>query len=134
VIDAMKNSNPVIYVIDPDQGFRSELMQLFTRIGVNAAGYSSAEEFLAAKPDLSGPGCVVAEMKLPGASGLELQTELRHRSSRLPLIILTSDPDVGRAVNALHNNVSDYLVKPVVERELIRRIRVALRGTAGEPE
>lgn len=124
----MGNSNPTIYVVDPDQKLRLELIRLFRRIGFDAIGYSSGEEFLLADRGLSGLGCVISEMKLPGVSGLELLTELRDRSSRLPFIILTDDPDVRCAVTALHNNVSDYLVKPMVERELIKRIKVALRG------
>jgi len=106
-------------------------MTLFERTGFDAVSYPSAEEFLEAEQHPARFGCVVSEMKLPGADGLELLTALRDRNSQLPLIILTGDPDVGSAVTALQNEVSDYLVKPVIERELIRRIKVALRGPKG---
>ncbi len=123
-----RKSKFVIYIIDPDQQAVSNLMKLFERTGFETVGYSSAEEFLAAEQDPARFGCIVSEMKLPGADGLELLTELRNRNSWLPLIILTGDPDVSRAVNALHHKVSDYLVKPVVEREMIKSIRAAMRG------
>lgn len=119
---------PIIYCIDPDQKLRSELTMLLRRTGFEAVSYASAEEFLDAETELARFGCIVSEMKLPGADGLELLRALQARNSRLPLIILTSDPDVGHAVTALHNKVSDYLVKPVIERELITRIKSALRG------
>ncbi len=126
--ESIEHTSPVIYIVDPDQKLRSELTALFERTGYEAAGYASAEEFLAAERNLARPGCVVSEMKLPGADGLALLTALRDKESRLPLIILTGDPDVGQAVTALHNKVSDYLVKPVIERELIRRIKMVLRS------
>lgn len=127
VTDTIENTTPVIYVIDPDQKLRSALVTLFERTGFDAVSYPSAEEFLDVEQQPARFGCVVSEMKLPGADGLELLTALRDRNSRLPLIILTGDPDVGNAVTALHHKVSDYLVKPVIERELIKRIKVALR-------
>lgn len=129
--ESIERANPVIYVVDPDQKQRSKLTALFERTGYETASYSSAEEFLAAVQNPARLGCVVSEMKLPGADGLELLTELRDRNSWLPLIILTGDPDVARAVTALHQKVSDYLVKPVIERELIKRIKRVLQGVNG---
>ena len=127
VSEPKEKPKPIIYLIDPDRKLQSELMKLFRRAGFDAASYGSAEEFLDAENELARFGCIVSEMKLPGADGLELLRLLHVRNSRLPLVILTSDPDVGRAVTALHNKVSDYLVKPVIERELITRIKTALR-------
>ena len=72
-------------------------------------------------------GCVISEMDLPGMNGLDLYTALRERHVGLPFIILTGDSDVTRAVSALRHKVSDYVVKPVVERDLITRVRDALR-------
>jgi len=122
------HNDPVIYIIDPDPAVRAELEALFERTGFDALSYVSAEDFLAAEPNPVRQGCIVSEMKLPGVGGLELLSVLRDRRSRLPLVILTGDPDVGNAVAALHSKVADYLVKPVIERELIKRIKVALRG------
>jgi two-component system response regulator FixJ len=129
VTESLDKKNPMIYVVDPDPKIRSDLLALFARTGYEAVGYPSGEEFLSSERDPARFGCVVSEMKLPGADGLELLNSLRDRKSLLPLIILTGDPDVGRAVTALHSKVSDYLVKPVIERELIKRIKVALRAT-----
>jgi FixJ family two-component response regulator len=127
VIETSENNTPVIYVIDPDRQLTTRLMTLFERTGYKAASYQNAEDFLQAKQQSVRYGCIVSELKLPGMDGLELLTKLRDSDCRLPLIILTGDPDVSHAVNALQNKVSDYLVKPVIEREMIKRIKVALR-------
>ena len=68
----------------------------------------------------------MSEMELPGISGLELMSLLRERQVRLPFIVLTSDPDIPRAVNALRSKVSNYLVKPFVGRDLANKIEAAL--------
>jgi len=128
VTDTRESLNPVIYIVDPDSKFRANLMTLFERTGYEAVSYPSAEAFLETEQNPARIGCVVSEMKLPGVGGLELLTALRERNSRLPMIILTGDPDVSQAVTALHKKVSDYLVKPVIERDLIQRIKVALRS------
>ena len=97
------------------------------RLGFHSLCYSSAEDFLEALPTPALKGCVISEMQLPGMSGLDLYNALRERRVGLPFIILTSDSDVSRAVSALHRKVSDYVVKPVIERDLITRVRDALR-------
>ena len=89
------DNDPVIYIIDPDPTIRAELVALFERIGFDALSYDSAEDFLAVEQNPIRQGCIVSEMKLPGAGGLELLGALRDRHSRLPFVILTGDPDVG---------------------------------------
>jgi len=99
---------------------------LLEKLGYQTMTFASAESFLGS---LSGPilqGCVVSEMQLPGINGLELLTVLRERKIFLPFIVLTSDPDVARAVTALRSKVSNYLVKPFVGRDLANTIETAL--------
>ena len=127
VTETSEKKAPAIYLVDPDRQLTARLLTLLERTGYQAASYSNAEDFLQAEQQPVRYGCIVAEMKLPGVDGLGLLAKLREMDCRLPLIILTGDPDVSHAVNALQNKVSDYLVKPVIERELIKRIKVALR-------
>ena len=127
VTETIEKNAPVIYVIDPDRQLTTRLMTLFERTGYKAASYPNAEDFLQAEQHPARYGCIVSELKLPGMDGLALLAKLRDSDCRLPLMILTGDPDVSHAVNALQNKVSDYLVKPVIEREMIKRIKVALR-------
>jgi two-component system C4-dicarboxylate transport response regulator DctD len=72
---------------------------------------------------------VLSEINLPGISGLELLDELRTQDASVPFIILTSDPEVRLAVTALRKNVSGYLMKPAVERELTKAVKLALQDS-----
>lgn len=121
------DANPTIYIVDPDKQHCQSVAALMRRLSYHTSCYGSAEEFLESVATPALKGCVISEMQLPGMSGIDLYTSLRERRIGLPFIILTSDSDVTRAVGALHRKVSDYMVKPVVERDLIVRVRDALR-------
>jgi len=121
------DDKPTIYIVDPDPKHCGSVSALMKRLGYRTECRASAEELLDSLNSLTPRACVISEMQLPGMNGLDLYTELRERGVGLPFIILTSDSDVTRAVGALHRKVADYIVKPVVERILIRRVRDALR-------
>ena len=119
--------HPTIYLVDPDDQHCELVSALMRRLGYRTERFVSAEDMLDALASPALKGCVISEMELPGMSGLDLYTALRERKVGLPFIILTKDSDVTRAVSALRHKVSDYVVKPVVERDLITRVRDALR-------
>lgn len=121
------DDHPTIYIVDPDVKHCGSISTLMKRLSYRVECHSSAEQFLESVASPATKACVISEMELPGMSGLDLYTALRERQIGLPFIILTSDSDVTRAVGALHRKVADYMVKPVVERRLIRRVRNALR-------
>ena len=123
-----EQNNPVVYLVEPDQEQREALTALLLRTGFRAFGFTTAEDLLAAQGFPAQRACVVSELKLPGLDGLTLLQQLRQRNAGLPFIMLTAETDLAAAVSALHNKVSDYLVKPVVERELVQRIKAVLRG------
>ena len=106
---------------------------LLSRLGYQTFVFGSAEEFLDELSDDDLPGCVISEMRLPGGDGLELLKKVKAQQADLPVIILTDDPDVSRAVKALRHKASDYMMKPVVDRELANRLRGVLnRATVGQ--
>ncbi|NND37485.1 MAG: response regulator [Gammaproteobacteria bacterium] len=125
--DYAVDENATIYIVDPDERHCETISALMQRLGYRTVSYSNAEELLDSLATPPFKGCVISEMRLPGMNGLDLFTTLRERRVGLPFIILTSDSDLTRAVSALHRKVSDYVVKPVVERDLITRVRDALR-------
>ncbi len=118
--------NQNIYIVDNDKQYRDEIRALLVRIGYPVQVFASAEDLLEASNEKSAPACIISENALPGMSGLDLTRELRIRNIPSPVIILTRQSDVATAVKALHNSVSDYLVKPFVERDLVNRLRVAI--------
>ena len=122
----------VIYLVDPDEKHRQKMARLFRHLGYQTSVFGSAEEFLEALSEDSLNGCVISEMRLPGDDGLELLKRVKAQKADLPVIILTDDPDVSRAVKALRHKASDYMMKPVVDRELANRIRgVLIRALSG---
>ncbi|MGQ0544742.1 MAG: response regulator transcription factor [Betaproteobacteria bacterium] len=100
-----------VYVVDDDASVRDSLALMLSLSGYAAALFANAEALLAAwRPDWA--GCVVADLRLPGKSGIELQAELRARGSRLPFIIITAHGDVATARAAFQAEAVDFLEKP----------------------
>jgi FixJ family two-component response regulator len=115
-----------ILIVDSDRRVCAELAALLARAGYQTRTYHSGEALLEAISAYPNKFCVIAEVELPGMTGLELISSLRKAKIEAPVVILTRLSDVATAVRAMRDNVSDYLVKPYVERDLINRLRTAL--------
>jgi RNA polymerase sigma factor (sigma-70 family) len=100
-----------VYVVDDDAAVRDSLSLMLGLAGYATALYADAEAFLAAYRD-DWAGCVVADLRLPGKSGLELQAELQARGAALPVIIMTAHGDVPSARSAFQAQAIDFLEKP----------------------
>ncbi len=122
-----------VYIVDDDASMRDSLSLLLGLLGYHAASFASAEAFLAAYQD-KWKGCVVADLKLPGKSGLELQAELRARGSRLPFVIITAHGDVSSARAAFQSEAVDFLEKPFEEADLRAAIEKSLEKELGRIE
>ena len=122
----------MVFIIDPDEAHSQEVSALLTDLGFCTSTFRSAEDFLDDEPYQTTSACIISEMNLPGMDGLDLVRTLRKRNQALPVIILTRDTDVSRAVEALRISVADYLIKPYVERRLVNRVR-SLLDQAGIP-
>jgi FixJ family two-component response regulator len=116
---------PTVFVIDDDLAARNSVVALVESKGVTARGFSSAEEFLA-EFDPRHEGCIVADVRMAGMSGLELLEELRARKSTLPVVVITGFADVQMAVRAMQAGAVTFLEKPCQEPELWRAIQQAL--------
>lgn len=107
----------LIRAIDDDPGIVTGLTFLLTCTGWKSVGYSSAEEFLE-KDNMQIPGCILLDIRMPGMSGIELQSELKRRRIELPIIIVTGYADVDTAVRTLKKGAFDFLQKPVDAEKL----------------
>ncbi|TWB54521.1 response regulator transcription factor [Nitrospirillum viridazoti] len=112
-------------IVDDDEAVRDALSALFQAEGYPVATYPSAIGFLEAGAD-SVPGCVIADINMPGMTGLELQAELARRSCPLPMIILTGQGDVPKAVTALKAGAVDFIEKPFAIDALVRAVETAM--------
>lgn len=121
----MRSEDLTVFIVDDDAGVRDSVALMLGLVGYRTAVYASAEAFLAAcRPDWA--GCVVADLRLPGKSGIELQTELRTRGSTLPFVIITAHGDVPTARAAFQAQAIDFLEKPFDDAQLRGAIDTAL--------
>ncbi|MCH8831039.1 MAG: response regulator transcription factor [Planctomycetes bacterium] len=115
----------MVYFIDDDTSVLDALMNLAKTHGLNALAFSSAVEFLG-QEEIVEPGCIVADLRMPRLSGLELQSELAARGIELPLIMISGHADIDSAVTAMRHGATDFLTKPFDPSKLIERIRHCL--------
>lgn len=117
---------PTIYIIDDDVSVRRALGRVMTYAGLDHLAFASADDFLAA-PRAEGPGCIVADMTMPGLSGLELKQALNIAHSQLPLIFLTAH-DTPESREAAHESGAEgYFRKPVDTQALLDAVHWALK-------
>lgn len=115
-----------IYVVDDDNAVLEALSSLIRSISLNVVCFSSAEEFLATITNQK-HGCLILDIRMPELSGLDVQRELKRRSSNLPIIFISGHGDIPMAVNAIKDGAIDFLTKPFREEELLNAIRTALK-------
>jgi FixJ family two-component response regulator len=126
---ASKPDHPIVYIVDDDQSIRDALLELFLSLGTEAAAFDSSASFLSSF-DLRRPGCVLLDIRMPGLSGLALQTHLDGLGSRMPIIIMTGYGDVSMSVKAMKAGAVDFLEKPFRDQDLIEAVAAALAKDA----
>jgi FixJ family two-component response regulator len=116
---------PTVHLIDDDPAVLRALARVLAAAGHACQTWERAEAFLAASPRPS-DGCVVVDLALPGASGLELQRRLGERDPGFPVIFLTGRGDIGTSVRAMKGGAVDFLTKPVEPAALLAAVETAL--------
>jgi FixJ family two-component response regulator len=119
------SATPLIHVVDDDESLRTALLRLLDAAGFEACGYASAGEFLL-RPPPDRPGCLLLDVRMPGPSGLDLQTCLVEHAIRLPVVFLTGHADVATSVRAMKSGAVDFLMKPVDRETLLDALARAL--------
>ena len=122
-----------IYVVDDDAAMRDSLSLMLGLMGYRTALFETAEGLLSALQS-EWSGCVIADLKLPGKSGLELLKELRARGAELPFVIITAHGDVPTARAAFQADAVDFLEKPFEKAELQAALEKALAREADRIE
>ena len=122
----MAAEEPVVYVVDDDEAIRDSLRLLLRSVGLKSQLYANASDFLKSL-DPTRHGCLLADIRMPGMSGLELQDELNKRHIEIPTIFITGHGDVPMAVNAIKAGAIDFIQKPFRDQDLIDRIHEALQ-------
>ena len=117
-------AEPVVYVVDDDASIRDSLALMLGLAGYSTRLFADAESFLGAYQD-GWTGCVVADLRLPGMSGVELQACVRGRGGKLPFVIITAHGDVPAARAAFLGQAVDFIEKPFDDAQLRTAIETA---------
>lgn len=118
-------SDAVVYVVDDDAGVRRSLARLVRSVGLNVETFPSAKEFLEHKGK-DRPACLVLDVRLPGLSGLELQTAMGQSQRTMPIIFITGRGNVPMSVRAMKEGALDFLQKPFDPQGLLDAVQRAL--------
>ena len=114
-----------VYIVDDDVSFLSAVSRLLRAARFDVKTFSSAKTFLEdLTPDAE--GCVIADLKMPGISGLDLQSSLSHSNNPMPVIFLTGHGDIPSSVHAMRHGAEDFLTKRAPKEELLNAVRRAL--------
>lgn len=120
----MTTPDHVIFVVDDDFRLRESLHELLMSAGMNAVTFSSSAEFFSSsRPDL--PACLILDIDLPDANGLDLQSQLAT-SHHPPIVFITGQGDIPSSVRALKEGAIDFLTKPFSESALFSAIEAAI--------
>ena len=118
-------AEPVVFVIDDDASIREALSSLLRSVGMRVDVFPSAPEFVASsQPDA--PCCLILDVRLPGASGLDFQAEVTKEHIKVPIIFITGHADVPMSVKAMKAGAVEFLTKPIREQDLLDAVRMAL--------
>lgn len=122
-----------IFVIDDHAAVRDALGEMLSVFGYTVKTFESADQFLR-EFDPRRPGCIVADVKMPGTDGIGLVRELGHRKAPLPVVLISGHADVPMAVAAIKSGAEDFIEKPVDDAQLVAAINRALSRRTGRDD
>jgi len=118
-----------VAIVDDDESIRAALQGFMKEAGLPAQSFASAEDFLASG-NLNQVGCLVADTRMPGMSGLELQARLNAERHRIPIVFVTAHGDESMKMQALRAGAVEFLAKPFNEEVLLDCVRAAMENRA----
>jgi FixJ family two-component response regulator len=117
----------MVAIVDDDESVRNALQGLMKAVGLPARSFASAEEFLESG-QLQETGCLIADIRMPGMSGLELQATLNADHCRIPIIFITAHGDEKMRMHALRAGAVEFVAKPFDDEALVASVRAALES------
>jgi FixJ family two-component response regulator len=119
-----------VYVVDDDADVRDSLRLLLDSVGIEAAAFASADDFLTrADTGRDGPGCLLLDVRMPGMGGIALLEHMRRHKVLLPTIVITGHGDIPMAVRAMKLGALDFISKPYNHQVLLDLVQETLRRT-----
>ena len=115
-----------VLIIDDDSRMREAMQRLLKTVGLHSESFATPQDFLRHKlPD--GPSCLVLDVRLPGMSGLDVQSKLNEEGVQIPIIFITGHGDIPMTVKAMKSGAVEFLTKPFRDQDLIDAIQQALK-------
>ncbi|MCC2614170.1 response regulator transcription factor [Neorhizobium petrolearium] len=123
---APANNTPVVYIVDDDPSIREALVDLFLSTRTDATSFESAQDLLD-NADLKRPGCILLDVRLPGANGLDFQLHLEKLGNQMPIIFMTGHGDIPMSVRAMKAGAVDFLAKPFRDQDILDAVAAAFQ-------
>jgi FixJ family two-component response regulator len=117
----------MVAIVDDDELMRSALQGMLKSVGVPSHAFASAEDFLESG-EHQHAACLIADIRMPGMSGLELQAKLNAEHCRIPTIFITAHGDTKMRMQALRAGAVEFLAKPFDDGVLLESVRAALEN------
>jgi FixJ family two-component response regulator len=117
----------LVAIVDDDESIRAALQGFMKEAGLPAQSFASAEEFLESG-NLNQTACLVTDIRMPGMSGLELQSRLNAERRRIPIVFITAHGDESMRMQALRAGAVEFLAKPFDEEVLLDCVRAAMEN------
>ncbi len=117
----------LVAIVDDDDSMRSALQGLLKAVGLAAQAFASAEEFLKSGQQRQ-TACLIADIRMPGMSGLELQAKLNAEHCRIPTIFITAHGDEKMRMQALRAGAVEFMAKPFNDEALLDSVRAAMQS------
>jgi FixJ family two-component response regulator len=115
----------VVFIVDDDASLREAMQRLFRSVGLQVEAFASAAEFLQRKlSDV--PSCLVLDVRLPGLSGLDFQTELAKANIQIPIVFMTGHGDIPMTVKAMKAGAVEFLPKPFRDQDMLDAVRLGI--------
>ena len=124
---AQAQKQKLIAVVDDDTSFRCALQRLLKSAGFSAQSFASAEDFLNSGLQHE-TGCLITDIRMPGMSGLELQSKLNSDHCPIPTIFITAHGDEKMRLRAMRGGAVKFLMKPFDDESLLEAVRSALQS------
>lgn len=117
----------IIAIVDDDESVRFALKGMMKSVGLPAQAFASAEDFLNSGL-VHQTACLIADIRMPGMSGLDLQNKLNAEHCRIPTIFITAHGDAKMRLQALRAGAVEFLAKPFDDEVLLENVRAALES------
>jgi FixJ family two-component response regulator len=124
---AMQGKPKLVAIVDDDDSVRIALEGLLKSAGMPARAFESAEDFIKSGQQHE-TACLIADIRMPGMSGLELQTKLNDENCRIPIVFITAHGDAKMRMQALRAGAVEFLAKPFDDDALLESVRAALES------